>query len=187
MVLPIVLYPQPVLRAKCRVIEQVEPRHHELAANMLETMRHAHGVGLAGPQVGVDERIAVIDVSHDPECVTYLRINGEDADLVSAMPIVFLNPELELGRDKELSEEGCLSLPDLRAKVRRPAGIKVTYQTLEGATVVLETDGLLARAFQHEIDHLHGVLFIDRLSAATKVGAMRRLKWLMKEWQEDPA
>jgi peptide deformylase len=80
-----------------------------------------------------------------------------------------------------------LSIPELRAKVKRPESIKVTYETLEGETVVLETDGLLARAFQHEIDHLNGVLFIDRVSAAAKVGVMRRLKWLVTEWAEEDA
>ena len=181
MVLPIVKYPTAVLRAKCRTIEMVEERHRQLAADMIETMHEANGVGLAAPQVAVDERIAVIDVSHNPECVTYLRVNGVDADLKSLMPIVFLNPELEFGKVKEVEEEGCLSFPDLRGKVRRPESITVRYETLEGETVSIETDGLLARAFQHEIDHLNGVLFIDRLSAVAKVSMKNRLKRLLEE------
>ncbi len=187
MVLPIIRYPAQVLRAKCRPVPAVTDRHRILAADMIETMRAAHGVGLAAPQVGVDEQLAVIDVSHDPECVSYLRVNGADTDLAGFMPIVFFNPRLDLGKQRELGEEGCLSIPELRAKVNRPEAIKVTYQTLDGETVTLETDGLLARAFQHEIDHLNGVLFIDRVSAAAKVGVMRRLKWLVQEWAEEDA
>ncbi len=178
--------PSPSRLARKPVTEVTE-RHRALAVDMLETMRDAHGVGLAAPQVGVDEQLAVIDVSHDPECVSYLRVNGVDTDLKGFMPVVFVNPSLDLGRQRELGEEGCLSIPEVRAKVNRPADIKVTYQTLDGETVTVETDGLLARAFQHEIDHLNGVLFIDRVSAAAKVGVMRRLKWLVQEWAEEDA
>jgi peptide deformylase len=101
------------------------------------------------------------------------------------MPIIFLNPKIELGRDKESGEEGCLSFPDLRSQIRRSLDVEVTYQTLDGATVKLETDGLLARAFQHEIDHLNGILFIDRMSAAAKVGLKRKLARLQEEWAEE--
>jgi peptide deformylase len=187
MVLPIVRYPAQVLRVKCRPVQPVTERHRALAVDMIETMKAAHGVGLAAPQVGVDEQMAVIDVSHDPECVSFVRVNGEEVAMPSIMPIVFVNPKLEFGKVRESGEEGCLSIPELRAKVKRPESIKVTYQTLDGETVTLETDGLLARAFQHEIDHLNGVLFIDRISAAAKVGVMRRLKWLVEEWAEDDA
>jgi peptide deformylase len=182
MVRKIVLYPEPVLRAKCRAIPQVTDEHRTLAQDMLETMRAANGVGLAAPQVGVDLQLAVIDVSHNPECVTYLRINGQDADLVKSMPVVFINPKIEGGAQKENGEEGCLSFPDLRSQIRRSVDVTVTYQTLDGDTVTLETDGLLARAFQHEIDHLNGVLFIDRMSAAAKVGLKRKLARLQEEW-----
>jgi peptide deformylase len=154
---------------------------------MLETMREANGVGLAAPQVGVDLQLAVIDVSHNPKCVSYFILNGEEAVMTEHMPVVFLNPKLELLKDKASDEEGCLSFPDLRAQVRRSAAMKVTYQTLDGATVTIETDGLLARAFQHEIDHLNGILFIDRASAAAKVGVMRRWRRLQEEWAEDEA
>lgn len=178
----IVLYPAAVLRAKCRLIAKATAEHRKLAADMLETMHEARGVGLAAPQVGVDEQLAVIDVSHNPDCVTYLRIDGKDADLMKSMPIVFLNPKIEPGKDRETGEEGCLSFPDLRSPIRRPSSIKITYQTLDGKTVVLETDGLLARAFQHETDHLNGILFIDRMSAAAKVGLKRKLARLQQEW-----
>ena len=88
-------------------------------------------------------------------------------------------------KDKETDEEGCLSFPRLRGQIRRPEAVKVVYQTLDGETVTIETDGLLARAFQHETDHLNGVLFIDRMSPAAKLGMKRRLSRLMAEWAED--
>jgi peptide deformylase len=185
MPLSIVLYPTPVLRAKCRQIKEITPEIRTLAADMIETMRAAHGVGLAAPQVGVDLQIAVIDVSHDPECLSYLRIHGQEVEMVKNMPIVFLNPVLELGKAKESSEEGCLSFPHLRGDIRRSMDAKITFTTLDGETQVWECDGLLARAFQHEIDHLNGVLFIDRLSATAKVSIKRKLQRLMAEWAED--
>lgn len=185
MVLPIVRYPEPVLRAKCRPITEITDVTRQLAADMLETMRAANGVGLAAPQIGVDQQLAVIDVSHNPECISYLKVNGAEANMVQHMPVVFLNPRLDLGRDKGTDEEGCLSFPRLRGDIRRATDIKVTFQNLEGETITMETDGLLARAFQHEIDHLNGILFIDRMSAAAKVGLKRKLKRLMEEWEED--
>lgn len=187
MVRPVVRYPTAVLRAKCRAITTVTDEHRQLAADMLETMRSEHGVGLAAPQVAVDLQLAVIDVSHDPECVSFFKVNGEDKNMVEHMPIVFLNPQLELGKAKETGEEGCLSFPGLRGQIRRSEEAKVTYQTLEGETVTIESDGLLARAFQHEIDHLNGVLFIDRMSAAAKLGLKRKLKYLMEDWAEEDA
>ena len=185
MILPIVRYPDPVLRAKCRPVTQVTSDVHKLVEDMLETMHAANGVGLAAPQVGVDLQLAVIDVSHNPDCITYLRINGEPADMLKNMPVIFLNPQIEIGRDKETDEEGCLSFPRLRGDIRRSLDVKVTFQTLTGESATWETDGLLARAFQHEIDHLNGILFIDRMSAAAKVGMKRKLKRLMEEWAEE--
>jgi peptide deformylase len=185
MVRKIVRYPEPVLRAKCRPVTEVTPEIRTLAEDMLETMKEANGVGLAAPQVAVDVQLAVIDVSHNPDCLTYMKVNGEKVDMVQHMPIVFLNPVLELGKDKEIGEEGCLSFPRLRGDIRRSTDVKVTYTTLDGSTVTVEADGLLARAFQHEIDHLNGILFIDRLNAVAKVGMKRKLARLMEEWAED--
>ncbi len=185
MVLKIVRYPAPVLRAKCRAITEVTPEIRQLAEDMIETMRDANGVGLAAPQVAVDQQLAVIDVSHNPQCLTFLRINGVRADMVANMPVVFMNPVLELGKDKDVDEEGCLSFPRLRGDIRRSEQVKVTFTNLSGETQTWEMDGLLARAFQHEIDHLNGILFIDRLSAVAKVGLKRKLTRLMEEWAED--
>ena len=185
MILKIVRYPEPVLRAKCRPVTEITPDIRTLAANMLETMEAANGVGLAAPQVAVDLQLAVIDVSHNPDCITFMKVDGQPVNMVEHMPIVFMNPKLELGNAKELGEEGCLSFPRLRGDIRRSSAIKVSYTDLDGKMVTVETDGLLARAFQHEIDHLNGILFIDRLNAVAKVGIKRKLSRLMQEWEED--
>ena len=187
MVRKVVRYPAPVLRAKCRPITTVTEEHRQLAADMLDTMHDEHGVGLAAPQVGVDVQLAVIDVSHNPDSISYFKLNGEDKNMIEHMPVVFLNPQIELGKSKDTNEEGCLSFPGLRGQIRRSEGAKVTYQTLDGETVTIESDGLLARAFQHEIDHLNGILFIDRMSTAAKLGLKRKLKNLMEDWAEDDA
>jgi peptide deformylase len=181
MIREIVQYGHPVLRQRCRAVDKVDESITQLVEDMLETMVEAQGVGLAAPQVGVDLRLAVVDVSHDPECVTYLKVNGEDAELGSIMPLVFINPELETGRHKEFGLEGCLSIQGLRAEVNRPAEVKATLPQLDGSVLVVESDGLLARALQHEIDHLNGVLFVDRLPAAAKVSMKNRLKRLLEE------
>ncbi len=178
MILPIVQYGDPILRQQCSTVETIDDEFHQLVADMLETMVDANGVGLAAPQIGKDLRLAVIDVSHDPECVSYLKVNGEDADVSSIMPLVFINPTLEYGEEKEIDFEGCLSIKGIRNEVRRPAEVKATLPQLDGSTLVIETDGLLARALQHEIDHLNGILFIDRLSAVAKVSVKNRLKRL---------
>lgn len=185
MIFPIVLYGDPVLRTKGKPVTIVTDDIRRLAEDMLETMRHAHGVGLAAQQIGAALQLAVVDVSHDPECVTYVRVNGVDKKLADIMPLVFTNPQLEFGKEKITAEEGCLSFPDLRDDIRRPAALKATLTLLDGTTIVLETDGLLSRAIQHETDHLNGVLFIDRFSAARKLGLKRRLRMLMEEWEED--
>ncbi len=179
MILEIVQYGDPVLRKKCRKVGEVTAELRELVKNMEATMHDAEGIGLAAPQVGVDIALAIVDVSHDADAASYLRVNGEDVSLESLMPLVFLNPSLEFGKKKELQTEGCLSIEDLRAKVNRPVDVKATLETLEGETIVLECDGLLARAIQHETDHLNGVLFTDRLTTVAKSSAQRKLKRLV--------
>lgn len=182
MIREVVLYGEPVLRAKCRPVDEVTDEIRELADDMLETMVHEHGVGLAAPQVGVPIQLAVIDVSHDPECVTYLRINGEDTSFDDCMPLVFCNPKLEFGPEKEADTEGCLSFPEIRAEITRPEAVTATVETLDGKTLVIETDGLLSRAIQHETDHLNGVLFIDRMNAATKVALRGKIRRMQREY-----
>lgn len=181
MIRKIVQYGHPVLRLRCRPVTEVDDALIELVGDMLETMEDANGVGLAAPQVGEDIRLAVIDVSHDPDCISFLKVNGEDAELDSIMPLIFINPELAFGQAKEFGMEGCLSLRGIRAEVRRPESVKATLPQLDGSVLVVETDGLLARALQHEIDHLNGVLFVDRLPAVVKVSMKNRLKRLLEE------
>ncbi len=181
MILPIVQYGHPALRMKCKPVARVDDAIRQLATDMLETMVEANGVGLAAPQVGRDIQLAVIDVSHDPESVSFLKVNGSDAALESIMPLIFINPEIQYGTDKNASLEGCLSIQNIRAEVRRPEAVAVKLTLLDGTTLELETDGLLARALQHEIDHLNGVLFTDRLTAVQKVSMKNRLKKLLVE------
>ena len=184
MIRDIVQYGHPVLRQRCRPVTEADGSLVELAKDMLETMVDANGVGLAAPQIGIDLRMAVVDISHDPESISFFKVDGKDADVLDYMPLIFINPEIELGQAKEWGQEGCLSIHGIRSEVRRPAEVKATLPQLDGSTLVIETDGLLARALQHEIDHLNGVLFVDRLSAASKVTLKNRLKKLLAENEE---
>lgn len=178
MLLDIVQIGDPVLREKCAEVTEITEEIATLAENMLETMCHANGVGLAAPQIGRALRLAVIDVSHDPECVSFMTINGEEVDMVEHMPLVFLNPVMELDGPRAVETEGCLSIRGVRAPVGRPSIVRVRFQQLDGSEIEVETDGLLARAFQHEIDHLDGILFLDRLSPAAKMAIRKQLKSL---------
>lgn len=186
MILDIVQYGDPVLRKKGRRVEPLplpaDDPVRKLAADMLETMYGAEGVGLAAQQIGQALQLAVVDVSHDPQCISYLRVNGSDCELADLMPLVFLNPELELGGARESATEGCLSFEDVRAEIRRPSELTARLQTLEGDVLEIETDGLLARAIQHETDHLFGVLFIDRMSSARKLSLRRQLKEMKADY-----
>lgn len=178
MILPITQYGNPILRKKCRRITEITDEIRTLADDMIETMKDAEGVGLAAPQIDRDLQMAVVDVSHDPECITFLKIDGVDAKLEDFMPLVFINPVLELGKDKESSMEGCLSIREINAEVKRPIVVTAKLELLDGKIIELESDGLLARAIQHEVDHLNGVLFTDRISTAAKVSVRRKLKRL---------
>jgi len=182
MIREIVFYPAPVLRQVGAPVETVTDEIRQLAADMVETMYEANGVGLAAPQVGESLQLAVVDVSHDEECISYLRVNGEEKSLKDICPLVFINPSLELLGAKESENEGCLSFPDLRGEIARPAEVRATVQTLDGETLVIETDGLFARAIQHETDHLLGRLFIDRMSSARKHAIRRQLKEMQERY-----
>ncbi len=176
MIRDIVLFGDPVLREKGAKIDQVTDEIRALAGDMVETMKEAEGVGLAAQQVGQALQLAVVDVSGAEEPATYLRVNGEETELADLMPLVFLNPGVESAGAPASDTEGCLSFPDIRAEIKRPQAIRARLETLDGDTVELETDGLLARAIQHETDHLHGILFIDRMSTAKKLSMRKALK-----------
>ncbi len=165
-VLPIRIYPDPVLRARCREVASCDAGFRKLAADMVETMHAAPGVGLAAPQIGVDLRLAVIDLSV-----------GEDPKQV----YVIVNPEIIRRTGSEVAEEGCLSLPGITDKVDRPTHVTVRAMDLDGNPFQIEADDWLARAFCHEIDHLDGVLFTDHLRGLRKERTKRQLKRLAEE------
>jgi peptide deformylase len=175
------IYGEPVLRAKGKQIEKIDDEIRALAADMLETMYDANGVGLAAQQVGRALQLTVIDVSDAESRPSRMWLAGEEVDPKEHMPLILINPELQLGEELELGTEGCLSFPEITAEIPRPAKVKVTAQDLQGVRIEFEAEGLLARAVQHENDHLNGILFIDRMSSATKVSLGGKLKRLAAE------
>ena len=179
MILEIVTYGDPVLRAKGKRIQKTDEAIRQLAADMLETLHEASGVGLAAQQVGEALQLTVIDVSEAENRPSKMWIDGKEVDPKEHMPLVLLNPELELGRETEIGPEGCLSFPDISADIARAAHVKVRATGLDGEPIEFEAEGLLSRAAQHEVDHLNGILFIDRMSSATKVALASKLKKLV--------
>ena len=183
MILPIVQYGDPVLRAKGRRIDQVDERIRELAANMIETMHDANGVGLAAQQIGEDIQLTVIDVSQVEDRPSSMTLHGKDVDFNELMPLVLVNPVVTLASETEIGTEGCLSFPEITGEIERAHSVSVQAQDLNGNLVEFEASGLLARAIQHEVDHLNGILFIDRMNSVAKVSLASRLKRLQKETQ----
>lgn len=179
----IVQYGDPVLRAKGERIDKVDDRTRELAQNMIETMHAANGVGLAAQQVGEPIQLTVLDVSQVEDRPTKMKLNANEIDPKSAMPLVLINPEIELGAETEMGTEGCLSFPEITGEISRAKSIVVRGRDLEGKAIEIETTGFLARAIQHEVDHLNGILFIDRMSSAAKISLSSKLKRLQKETQ----
>jgi peptide deformylase len=165
----IVKYPDPVLAKRGETVTAFDDKLKTLVEEMFESMYIAQGIGLAAPQIGLSQRITVIDVS--------FKKNPDDK-------IALINPEIITREGEQYEEEGCLSLPEIREKVKRAAKVKVRAQNIEGEWFEIEGEELLSRAFQHEIDHLDGVLFIDRLSRLKKDLLVRRIKKLIKngEW-----
>jgi len=157
----VVCYPDPVLGRKAKPIEEIDDEVRRRAAEMIEIMHETRGVGLAGPQAGWSARIVTLNTTGEP-----------DGDAV------FINPEITSSAGEETDEEGCLSLPGIQAKISRAAQVEVRAYDLDGQEVNIKTDGLLARAWQHETDHLDGVLILDRMSPAARLVNRRRLKEL---------
>ena len=182
MILPILQYGDPILRTKGNRIEEIDGRIRELAANMIETMHAAHGVGLAAQQIGEALQLTVLDISAVEDRPSTLILDGKDiTDPRTAMPLVLINPEIELRGETEVGIEGCLSFPEMTADIDRAHSVTVRAQNLEGEPIEIEANGFLARAIQHEHDHLDGILFIDRMSSAAKAALSSRLKRLQKE------
>ena len=181
MILPILQYGDPVLRAKGTRVEEIDDRVRELIANMIETMHSANGVGLAAQQIGEALQLTVLDISQIEDRPSTLKLNGKEADPKSAMPLVLINPEIELLDETEVGTEGCLSFPEITGEIERAKSVRARARTLEGGIIEIEASGFLARAIQHEDDHLNGILFIDRMNSAAKAALSSRLKRLQKE------
>ena len=181
MILPILQYGDPILRTQGRLIEEIDDRIRELAANMIETMHAANGVGLAAQQVGEPLQLTVLDISAVEDRPSTLKLNGNEVDPKTAMPLVLVNPETELRGETETGVEGCLSFPEITGEIERAQTVIVRAQNLQGEAIELEAGEFLARAIQHEHDHLHGILFIDRMRSAAKAALSSRLRRLQKE------
>jgi peptide deformylase len=169
--LPIRLYPDPVLRVRCPEVTRFDAGLRKLAEDMVKTMYGAPGVGLAASQVGVETRLAVVDVS----------VGEEDGAL-----LVLVNPVILEASGEVADLEGCLSIPEITEKVSRPQRIRLRAQDLEGEAFEIEAEDFVARAICHEIDHLDGVLFVDRLRGLRREKAKRHLRKLRRE-AEKPA
>jgi peptide deformylase len=171
--LPIITAPDPRLKIKAKPVAEVDAKVRRLMDDMVETMYHAIGIGLAAPQVGVAERVLVIDVAREGEKPQPLRI---------------ANPEI-LWRSEEMmtANEGCLSLPEHYADVERPAAIRLRYLDHENEIREIEAKGLLATCLQHEIDHLDGVLFVDHISALKRGIILRKLQKAKRSKTLQPA
>lgn len=169
-VLRVIKLGHPTLRKRALEVSDAEfnDELNVLAKNLIDTMKAYEGIGLAAPQVNIGKRIFVIDVG---------AATGEE----DALPEAFINPKILVAEGSETLEEGCLSIPGVQAEVTRPFKIKAEYRTLDGETVEEEMEGLLARVFQHEFDHLEGVLFIDRISFLQRKLLEPKLKQIREE------
>lgn len=162
-ILPIYTYDHPILRRKLKPVTEITDELVRLNLDMFETMRNAEGIGLAANQVGEDVAMLVIDISD---------VEG----FQDQPPVTLINPVVEAVSEEEVPwEEGCLSLPDLRAEVIRPKGAQVRYFDIQMKEHVVEADALLARVMQHEIDHLNGIYLFDRLKPMRRAMLKRRL------------
>ncbi len=151
MILPIYLYGDPIFKKPARKLTDIDDNFIETLKDMFETMEVADGIGLAATQVGIPYSFAVIDVSVYEEYKDFKRM-------------VIINPEIVYSSGEEIMEEGCLSIPGIRAEIIRPAKVVLRYQDIDFKTNEIECEGLLARVVQHEVDHLYGKFFIDYLS-----------------------
>lgn len=158
----ILTYPDPFLRKKSTPVEEIDGEVLRLLDDMAETMYEAPGVGLAAPQVGVDKRIIVVDIS--PRVKEGEEDEGEEIEYDGPGLIELINPEITASGGESIGEEGCLSIPGFVSDVRRKQRVVLEGYNREGELLEIEAEDLLARVFQHEIDHLDGILFIDRLS-----------------------
>ncbi len=160
-VLTVLKVPDPFLRKKVKKVQDITPEVLKILDDMAETMYYSNGIGLAASQVGIDMRLVTIDVSTEEKKSELLKM---------------INPEVIGGEGELVMEEGCLSVPEIRDEVKRYKKVKFRYLDPEGKEHIAEDDGLIARVIQHEIDHLDGIVFLDRLSPLKKALYYRRLK-----------
>jgi len=168
MILDVVKYGHPVLRERGLRIKEITAEVTQLIADMFETMYDSKGIGLAAQQVGRAVQLTVIDVRGITERPSTLELNGEPADVDAFMPLVLINPKVTSLGEPVAGPEGCLSFPEIYADITRPERVEVKALNAEGKPIAFRCGGLLARAVQHEVDHLNGVLFIDRMPPETK-------------------
>jgi peptide deformylase len=178
-VLPIYIYPHPVLTTEAEAVDTVTADIQKLMDDMVETMYDARGIGLAAPQVGVLKRVIVLDIEQRED--DEKKEKGE-----RGTPMFFINPEIVWeSEDINVYNEGCLSIPAQYADIERPKRVKVKYLDYNGQPQEIEADGLMATCLQHEIDHLNGVLFVDHLSKLKRDMIARKLKKWIKENQDE--
>ena len=182
MSLRIVHYNEPVLHRKGVKIEKFDAALAQLADEMIETMHEAGGIGLAAQQIGRAIQLCVVDL-RDTEAEFKWEFDGARPPLELFMPLAMVNPDVTVARGttETVYEEGCLSFPDIRGDIKRPDKITVTFHDQYGIPHILTCDGLLARCVQHEVDHLNGVLFIDRMDKKTFSGLEPKITTLAKE------
>ena len=183
MPLTVVKYGTPVLRQQGARIDAITPTIKKLAADMLETMYSYKGVGLAAQQVSVALQLTVIDVREVTDRPSSLEVKGQAVDVNTFMPLVLINPEVKPipGAAEMTGPEGCLSFPEIYAEITRTGTVNVKALDREGQPIEFRCGGLLARAVQHETDHLHGILFIDRMDKITKEQLRSDLELLQAE------
>jgi len=183
MPIPVVKYGTPVLRQKGAQIDAITPTLRQLTADMLETMYAYKGIGLAAQQVGVAVQLTVIDVRGVTDRPSSLEVEGKVVDVSTFMPMTLINPEVKPVREagNATGPEGCLSFPEIFAEITRPDVVDVKALNQHGQTIEFRCTGLLARVVQHETDHLHGILFIDRMDRATKEQLRPELEELQAE------
>src|SRR6478735_7579282 len=184
MALPIVHFNSPILREKGAKITTFDPALAKLAAEMVDTMHAAHGIGLAAQQIGQAIQLCVVDL-RETEADFDWEFDGAHPPLDLFMPLTIVNPELKIVPEPTDSyEEGCLSFPEIRGEVVRPDEITVKFQDAAGVPHILRCNGLLARCVQHEADHLNGVLFIDRMDKSVLAVIDPELKALKKQTRD---
>jgi len=180
MIREIVHYDTPVLRAKGKPVDKITPEIRRLVDDLFDTMREARGVGLAAQQIGEAVQVAVIDVTGIKERPSKMWIKGQLVDPEAHMPIVLINPELKPTKTKDISHEGCLSFPGLTLDIARSTRVSVKTRTLDGGTFEFDAAGLLGRAVLHEVDHLHGRLFIDLITADERKAIREDLEYIKR-------